>query len=275
MEKGDGNMRESPLTTNECPSSEQLSAYFDKESKLHECIEAHLKNCKKCKAYIDTLSRIDYSVKHAVFQETGSDEEISKRILSRVNDTLKKENVSRGRRFFLSPVQWRAASLLFLAGILGYLLWEEQHPAAEEPYIPNRIQASAETKAVFTEYNPLQISELQNVNFSSDQTVTISGASSYQTIEKEVRHVWGMGSATEAELRALMKKNQIPAAALQATEKGWKFSHQGNKLQIVNFVNDCAEAGFRLLSPAQPQPEQKSFAGKASDPVLYHGFFAK
>ncbi len=266
---------ENPLKTNECPSQEMLSAYFDKESKQYEHIEKHLKTCQTCKSYIDSLTRIDYLIKHAVSQECGSDEEISKRILARVKSSVKNEKREKKYRFFLSPVQWRAASLVFIAGVLGYFLWDEYKASEQLPEIPLRIESSASVPASLTgtPVNPIQISDMQNVKFSSEQTVPLRTDNSFCTIKDEVRHVWGMEKSTESKLRSIMKKNNIPASELKTSDTGLTFTFKGNKLQIVNFVNDCAKSGFRLYSPDQPQPEQKCFTGSANDQITYHCSF--
>jgi hypothetical protein len=39
--------------------------------------------------------------------------------------------------------------------------------------------------------------------------------------------------------------------------------------QLAEFVRKCKNAGFRLISPVQPQPEQTTFSGSGDAPVSY------
>lgn len=272
-------MAEIPLKQNECPTREQLSAYFDKESSNPACIEQHLKSCQNCRAYFETLARIDYSIKHAVDQEVGTDEDISARILARVKASVKEEPPVKKYRFYLSPVQWRAASLLLIAGLLGYFIWDETKSERAEPYLPKRIDRSANVPAVLSSLpsKPVQISDLTKVNFTfGEHTLPESEKQAYLPIKEYVRHVWRIPADNSGEqFEKLIAAGAFPEKSITKTENGWELSLKNTKLEIVKLVKKLSDSGFLLMSPDQPQPEQKAFLGKAEEVIIYKAVFVK
>lgn len=266
-------MLENPRHLDGCPSLEQITAYFDQESKMPEQISSHLKNCEKCKKYFKSLSLMDYSLKHVVRKETGSDSEISKRILAGVRDSIKKERKKKLLIPAFSPVQWRAASLFLFAGLLGYFVWDEYSESAAEPVVENRIVSSAAIPAVITASpagGTVQVSELTTVKFSSDGTeLPVSLEREYLPIREYVRHIWKGAGDPEKEIPKILMENKIENASLSKTENGWKLTFKGTKQQVIQFVRSSVKNGMILLSPDQPQPEQNTFSGKADDLVFY------
>ena len=261
------------LQKNECPSREQLSAYFDRECKHPELIEKHLKQCQCCRDYLETLSRIEYSIKHAVRQETGSDAEISKRILKSVQSAIDKKERTGIRRFFPAPVVWRAAILLMFGCSIGYLLWEEIRE--EEHVCPGTVQNSASVQASLSSTGrAVQVDELEEISFVSDTSDTVfAEGKAPASIKPYVKHVWEISGQSERVLNDLLKKAGIPAKKLTKNDDVWLLQTPMTKLQAVQFVKACSEAGFQLMSQDQPQPEQYFFAGQADETIKYSADF--
>ncbi|MBE6406758.1 MAG: hypothetical protein E7040_12175 [Lentisphaerae bacterium] len=258
----------------ECPSHEQLSAYFDKESSRQEEIGKHLKNCSSCRNYVDSLSKIEYSLKHTVTNKTGSDEDISKRILSRVHASVSESGKDRKHKFFLSPVQWRVVVLLLIGCAVGYLLWSDmQKDKMEKQKTKRVIQPSATVTASLTpaQNNKPAIRESENFYFSadSDQKKLPSGIKP-QIIKQDVHHEWSQPAQSGIQISELLKKHNIPQDSLKKSDKGFQIQCTITKLQAAQFVKSCSDAGYKLLSQDQPQPGQKYFAGQGTDKVKYH-----
>lgn len=253
-----------------CPGTEQISAYFDKECKNPEMIEQHLKECPECQAFFDALSKIDYSLKHGVRNQTGSDEEISAQILKRVHETVG-EFKKPGKRFFLSPVQWRAASLLLIAGALGYFIWDDYQARHGMPELPMRVESSAKVPAALASFSggtPLQMKELKPVYFAAAGTIA-DGSADSAVISPEIRHVWQGPHLSRESLQKLLSKLNLHPIRLELTGSQWNIAFKCTKLQAVHFVRELANVGYQLLSPDQPQPESSKFRGSAEDSVFY------
>lgn len=271
---------------NSCPGMEQISAYFDKECKSPEVIEEHLKQCPECQKMFDEIARIDYSLKHSV-HSIGSDKEISEKILARVHSSIGSPR-RQGTFFVLSPVQWRAASLLLIAGALGYFMWMDYRSrqdlniqpergsfTADGRMLPNQVKSSAKVPAVLSSYDSsstLQLKELENVHFSA-VPVPDQVRRDAAEISPKVRHVWSVPASAISEITGLIHKLGIKSSLVKESENRWDLKFEGTKLQAVQFVRACSTAGYQLFSPDQPQPETLKFYGSASDPVQYHCTF--
>ena len=264
------------LQKNECPSREQLSAYFDRESKHPEIIEKHLKQCPACRAYLETLSKIEYSMKHAIRQETGSDAEISKRILKGVQSSIRKKEQPSFTRFFPKPVVWRAAVLLMLGCSVGYLLWEEMRETKMEKQKENNpVQNSATVPAALTSTGrAVQVEELEEINFVADTSNTVfAEGKAPVAIKSYVKHCWEVSEKAEPVLADILKKSGIQSKMLTKNEDGWLLKVSMTKMQAAQFVKACSEAGFQLMSPEPPQPDQSFFTGQADDVIKYSADF--
>ena len=254
-----------------CPDVEQISAYFDKECKTPELIGEHLKRCPKCQAYFETLSRIDYSMKHVIYNNSGSDREISGLILKRVH-----KNIGKYQKFSFfrlsAPVVLRAASLLIFAGTLGYFIWKDYQISSSELLKSGRVHSSAEVPAVLTAYQsgtPVQVNDVQSVMFSStqDSGKVITPAA---LIPSRIRHVWQINAAQLNDLQKIIQQLDIKPEQFEIKENICNLKFKGSKLVTVLFVRACYNAGFQLFSPDPPQPETSVFSDDADDIVSYN-----
>ena len=277
-------MNGDPLTKEICPANEEISSYFDGESACPDRIAEHLSRCALCRAYLDTLIKMDLSIKHTVRRETGTDREISEKILRGVKESLHTGRKNIFVRRFPSPVLWRAACLFLIAGITGYFAWKEYRVESGRR-LPesSSVAPSAGTPAVLSPAGsrPVQLSDLSSIRFSSDGTsVPLSSAQPYQSIPDYVRHVWRFSGDTaqrtfsvEKALLPILKETGLPESCMKKSDLGMEVSFKGEKIRAVRFVKACSAAGFSLLSPDQPQPEQSCFAGSADETILYRATF--
>ena len=203
-----------------CPDVEQISAYFDKECKSPELIGEHLKRCPECQAYFESLSRIDFSMKHVIHNNTGTDSEISAAILKRVHENIGTRQKKYSFFRLPAPVVLRAASLLLFAGMLGYFIWKDHKTASGEIQLPGRVHSSAGVSAVLTAYRPgtpVQVNDVQNVLFSSGQ---VSGKSIVPAamIPSAVRHVWQIKPVQMNDLKNIINQLGIKPEQFEIKE---------------------------------------------------------
>ena len=254
---------------------EEISAYFDGESSSPERLRTHLAECPRCRACLESLARMDFSIRKRVRQETGTDREISEKILARVKKELPSGRKSFLVRRFPSPVLWRAACLFLIAGATGYFSWSEYRESKRIPR-ETSVAPSAAVPASISPVSsrPVQLSDLSGIRFSSDGAgLPFSSGQPYQPIRDYVRHVWVFSGDAEQALRRILKEVGLPETCMKRSADGIDVAFKGEKIRAVRFVKACAAAGFRLLSPDQPQPEQTSFTGRADEPVLYRAAF--
>ena len=253
---------------NDCPSVELLSAYFDNETDRQGEIETHLKSCSSCRAYIDSLSEIDRSMKRTVRDKTGTDDKISGRILDDVHKALKNSELVSDDKKLLKPVLWRTAVLLIIGGFVGYLLWNEMQAEKEEDQKSDRIiQGSASVSAVLskpTEKNKTNIL-LHSQMSTADKTAV--------PINYTVKHVWVIPAMTEKQISDFLAACSISEKTLKKVDNGWTMDFKAAKIQVIRFVRSCSEKGFRLQSPDQSQPAHTSFPGQADDIINYSASF--
>ena len=252
---------------NECPEKEQLSAYFDKECEFPDKIEKHLKTCSACRAYLESLSEIDKSLKQKFRNNAGSDEYIVDRIVDGVRKSIEKNELCKKEKKLLFPVVWRTAVLLVIGGAIGYQLWKEMQADKQDKLNVNKvIQGSATVSA--------SLSPATEKNGAS-QIRFYSNTSGIKTavIKPEVKHVWSASALTEKQISAISSKCGIQTKTLTKNKKGWHLQFQATKIQLVRFVKNCSDNGFLLQSSEPPQPAQTSFDGNENDIVLYKADF--
>lgn len=224
-----------------CPSKEELSAYFDHELSPQNPVEQHLKSCSKCRDYLDSLAKMDSSIKYSVNEITGTDEDIANRIKKRVSESLENNGELPKRKPFLSPVAWRAAVLLVIGCGIGYLLWEESR---ENNQIGENaeIQKSAHVAAAFSA--------------SSDSSAQI------QKRDPEIRKNslqinWRFPADNKISPETLLKQNNIKTASLKKTEKGWMLTCEFSSEELKKFIQSCKNHGFQLSTPQSLEPFAK------------------
>ena len=224
-------MKNNPLFHN-CPSEEQLSEYFDRESSLQSEIEQHVKDCLLCRAYLDSLEKLDQSMKNAVNRSCGTDKEIAAKISTRVKTSLKENNIKRTGIFFLSPVVWRAGILLVIGCGIGFLLWKESSQTKENQLSQNnKIQKSAYVSAAFVPSG--------NVSKKNSQGDDIKNA--------EIKHHWKASKNIGACLPNILKQCGIPEKSLRKTNAGWILACKLNMKDLNRFKTFCLDTGCQLI----------------------------
>lgn len=286
---------ESPdKTESSCPSFEILSEYFDGECR-DEAVITHIAGCEHCSRTLEELAFIEKAVNRALEKNTPAD--LPEKILAGIRSRLKEENEKkRFRLHFPASFYVRAAALVAVLGMVGYVIWDDYSYRAEQERSISKIQLkrSAEVPAGLSapetgvrplhKFGSIDVRELDSASFSNvpayDPKATrpaglVGGRA---VIPDHVKQVWTV-SAKDAEfqkdLLALVQALGIDRKSVRYIRENDQFSLSFNatRMQSVKFVRACRLLGYSLLSPVQPQPEQNRFAGEADSMISYHADF--
>jgi len=273
-----------------CLSAENLSAELDGEYTFSPEEEAHLKHCARCRNLYASYRVIDDAVSRSLMVNCPKSAGI--RIRKRVNrslDMLAPMREHRPIRF--AALAARVAAVVALAAMAGYLIFidnpyggelaEDTRPlpsaAAKRPFEPMPETSSVSPAGV--DIRNLQLTAAGDpvpVRFLEPSSAALK-AEHVAVIPDQVKHVWLFDPAWKAEqlenlLRAGMAESGIPLKDVQLKFNGpdeVRGRMQLTRGQTVVLTRFLAGRGLQLVSPVQPQPEQKLFAGTGREPVEY------
>ncbi len=281
----------------DCPSEEELSAYLDNCSGNRQTIESHISGCAKCAARLKALRAVDDEVAKYMALPELSDSSIAKRIRKRVADRITQEEKDSRRAapwIHTVSVFSRAAGFLIIASLLGFYFHREYFAPKEEHSAPREtasaavrhdVLPSAGTRASLSSVpaapsGKIDSANLQNVSFGPASAGSPAGAESAAEIPDSVRQIWSIPEKDSGKAAILLDSRACQAAGIPLDEYRYEkegtrmtVSFTATKLQTVVFVRFLSRAGFSLLSRVQPQPEQNSFTGAASDRISYSAEF--
>ena len=274
----------------DCPEFEELSAYFDGELDPSSSVYKHIESCETCKNELESLRRVSDSIKQEFAAEVPDDFPV--RIIASIKERQEKKMAA--KPFPLNTAIRIAALFIISALIVFNLIPKEENIAksqssqkAIEPLVflnrptlagsltalpppPSRRSASGANGTI-------DLRRMMNVSTGnmSDEILSLPPDQTAESavIRPEVHQVWSVDNLDSAE-------NQIakfaPSAKFAKDATGNRVMNvQLTKKELAELVRECKAAGFRLLSPSQPQPEQKVFAGRENDKVLYNAVFVK
>ncbi len=274
---------------NNCPSFEELSAYFDSELDQFSLEYAHIQNCDKCQRELDAYTKVSVMLKEELSNSVPDD------FSAHMINSLKRRR-KRDSSVDVSPFGFffKVAALLVLSGIIVVALIPHKSNIVQQqvsdtkvaPLIfldkltpsgsythsqlpPSRRSAAGASDSIDIT-NMMQVSTGQmgdeNLYTSSENKDSVA------VIHPKVKQVWSVDSLKHAE----MQFAQFAEVAKFATNNSSiTMTLKLSKKNLAQFVRNCKEDGFRLLSPSQPQPEQTHFAGNKNDSVLYTATFVQ
>ncbi len=291
-----------------CPEPELLSAHFDGEERLSEEQRSHVDVCETCGLRIGDYGRIASGLKCGLESSVPSD--LVERVKFAVKAKLESEGAAPNpepRRidfpFWISSL----AAGLSVCALGAYMVthMEGQKPKAKEALVavaapvatqPREIALSPALKPselsvpngqapAASSFGAIDLSQLSSVSFGGDDGTrliasSVDDASQAQrpaSIDPLVKHVWLASAPNDAQA----KLQRIVAAigldskdlAIRPSDAGLKAVFDINRRQAAILVRACKSSGFELLSPQQPQPEQKVFDGNGLEPVHYEASF--
>jgi hypothetical protein len=272
----------------ECPDFEDISAYFDNELDVTSPEYIHIKTCELCQQELEACRVISLSIK-GEFKKAVPDDFADNLITS----IRAKEKVDATPKRFPLRTALRVAAMLVLSGIIVYSLITTQSSSTPSPIVRkdavplvflnkktpysdslnHRFQPSRRY-AAGTE-NSIDMRNYLHVSTGGDDDEGLSGISdrsdSVAVIKPIVNQTWSVDNFS-------MVKGEIAKLAdLPKIEKNGNgnlvLKCNPTKEELAELVRHFEGAGFRLLSPSQPQPEQVTFSGNKNDKVLYTATF--
>lgn len=274
-----------------CLSPENLSAEIDGEYQFSPAERQHLTDCPQCRSLYESYRVIDDAVSRSL--DVNCPAAAAYRIRKNVNLTLDRMTPMRNHESIrFSALVARVAAVAVIAAMAGYLIF------IDNPYSGEIASESAEpdTAAVHSTSGnaPSQNSDavpggvdIRNLRLAStgegsaflfmqpsDAPVK---AEHVALIPDAVKHIWLFDPAwkpawTEKILRNALKNaavtlDQVRIAA--TPEGGLRVNLNLSRRQSVILTRSLAESKLKLVSPGQPQPEQRLFAGTGNETLEY------
>ncbi len=269
-----------------CPAKETLNEFFDGHLDAESPEHIHISSCHQCRKTLDDYTIIAESIKKSFSQSVPKN--LDSRILGGVERRLRLEQPPRP----LIPMILRVAASIAAAALIVVIFLKESGKSratslvddTREEYPPPALTEQRPTHD-FTptlHHSPGQAIHSQNISPASTahaptpRFVEDVSDEKPAAIHKEVRHIWVTRNPDEASaiIRAATNKKNI--LMLQKNDLGdIEAELIITKAQLVSLVRKCHAAGFSLLSPAQPQPEQSLFFGNKNDDVKYLATFTR
>jgi len=275
----------------ECPGYEDISAYFDGELDVDSPEYSHIKECKYCQSELKAYGMIDTSIK-SEFSDAVPDDFAENLIIS--IRAREKSDVCTDPLPFRKFL--RVAALFLVCGIVLYSLIPRNrsqitpslNPTIAKPIvfldkdIPsggfNDYRFKPSRKYAAGTHNVIDMGKFMHVSTTaypekeSFPDTTSTGDPS-AIIKPIVNQTWSVDNLHNA--RNELVKISDPSNL--ETDKNGNLVAKFNltKKELAELVREYETAGFRLISPSQPQPEQTTFAGHPKDKVLYTATFVE
>lgn len=272
----------------ECPDTEYVSAYFDGELSSESAEFAHIKECPKCQKLIESYQLLADELKKEL--SVSVPENFADTIIAKV----KTRNQQKPERdIFNFPIMLRVAALFVVIGFSLFLVSPQNSVKSEKltkitpapkflnldipqhrmttMKFPSTNRIHEENSIDLKDFYPTSTGSGHKISFVSDDSVEKP-----VIIPKNVKQVWvvkDLDSAISKFKKFAKNKN------ISNTKKEKKGNIEINltltKQQLVELVRRCHNAGFKLLSPTPPQPEQNIFAGNKDDIVNYQAILTQ
>jgi anti sigma-E protein RseA len=269
-----------------CPDVEFVSAYFDGELDSASTEFSHIKECPECQKRLQSYQNIADILKKELSSAVPKD--LSNRVIS----GIKRRNHLNRQSNFSFPVFLKIAAMFIIIGLALILILPEEQSVTklnektdvtpefldlkEKPNthmttmdFPGRNQVANNNGAIdWKHFFPASTSRNKKINFVEE-----NAKEKPAIISPVVKQVWVVKdlNAGMKKFAKFAKNNHLKLT--KDRHKNIKVSLSISKIHLIELVRKCHQAGFKLLSPAQPQPEQNTFTGNKNDMVEYHATF--
>ncbi len=276
---------------NVCIAPENLSALIDGEYELTPEEREHLKHCRKCSALHQSYQIVAGAVGKSL--DFKCPERLSERLVQGVREKLEQEDRRKnaGHQHFLAWTA-RIAAMLVLLGLIGYFAFKDGGAVSQHKRVqPEEIVVApggsdAEWRPAPSNYGiditntRLAATDAPPVKFSD---AAVTQVEKVARIEPKVRQVWIYDrkqklADVERALRSVIGNLNIPWSSVRmdivpgSTELKAFFNI--SSYQAVLLSRALKDAGYSLISPAQPQPEQTHFIGTGREEIEYSLIFS-
>lgn len=267
----------------ECPTKEDLSAFFDNELDSSLDYSDHIKNCSKCQETIKSYKEIERHIKESLTIEAP--QELSRKVMKRI---AKYKNEKNNPQLIYYPQLLKFAAMIAIIAFSIFILTpkdekrsnkittsinslsltqkEIKKRALSTQEIPkeNDIYNNANDTIDLNNFFPASTKPIQwliNKNKSEDQKRAV-------TIDKKVEQVWLLQNP-EIALRKIKKLSKKIIKTDRMKSGNIKLTFALTKIELVYLVKELISLKYKLLSPSQPQPEENRFTGNKEDRVIY------
>ncbi len=285
-----------------CPDREFVSCFLDGELASGTPEARHIGGCPRCGQALDAYAKIGCGLRQEMAAAVPGD--LSRRVGEHVRRRLAEEPALSSRPF---PLAWvaRVAALVavvLLAGMgLRGLLQERARvlaarsrvpltmaPVVREPATEAAPLSPAPAALAADQPMPMAVApgdvaavDLAPAGLGAAPVRFVVGSEEARpaAIAAQVRHVWlsDSPSACCAKFAEVAAAIGIPGDQISVPDEASASSRQvlvkASRRQLVGLVRQWAGTGHRLVSSAQPQPEQDVFSGQGDEPVQYAAVF--
>ena len=277
-----------------CISVENLSAELDGEYHFSPDEQVHLAHCPRCRKLYESYRIVDDAVTRSL--GVNCPRAACNRIRKNVNrrlDQLAPMSAHEPIRF--SALVARVAAVAVIAAMAGYLIFIDNPYSDELEKVCPQPSASAEVRpeqpaADFpngfsggVDVRNLRLAatgDSPSIRFLESAAAPVK-AENAVLIPNAVKHVWLFDPSWKADsveklFRSAVEKSNIPLQNVRispAEEGAFRARLTLSRYQSVMLTRQLALRNFQLISPVQPQPEQKLFAGTGRETVEYEAVF--
>lgn len=277
-----------------CISPENLSAELDGEYTFTAAEKQHLEICRKCKDLYESYKIIDDAASHSL------NVKVPQLTIDRIHKNLRHclnipDPSQEKHPFHFLAWAGRIAATVVLVGAAAYLFLNDRHfskpktsvPVAEAPLtLPesnSSLNTVSDSQPGFTggvDIRNLQLAatgETNPVEFAGNNTGKQSKPDRIALIPARVKHVWLFDSSKKNTDIESLFRNALLKAKIPLKDIKLKIGSDGalhadlelTRYQAVCLVRELAAKKLQLVSPEQPQPEQKLFAGSGRELLDY------
>lgn len=291
-------MSDNEIKITDCPDSEVLGAWFDGELPADSPEAKHIQKCPLCTRQLQLFELFEKSLKRRF--TSAENDELIRRITAGVHKKLEEDEKSNRVHHFMSMAFRIAAAVVICTSAAVFFLQDNpaaddsgqltptaslaSNPSGDFPYYTD----SQSQLGSLTSSNSIPLHKLVSVDYGSSASSPVFEAAKQMgklaqskekpvTIAPEVKQVWIVKDPADTRklINEILNKEEVPQVyrRMAMTGKSLEMSMKLTKMQLIKLVRSCTSAGYELVSPEAPQPEQNVFQGKADDPVLYNAAF--
>ncbi len=274
----------------QCPTPEVVGDLFDGTLDFKSEDYRHIKHCNKCQKILAAYAELDQYIKKNA--QINNVEPLVQSIRKNVWQIIEEKPA----KLNLFDLMLRTAAGLVIAGGVTYLIVSQYFMSAKiEKSVSINSQLTSSGNQIkaqtFPYYTGSEYQQLPGSNSDGIPVRSLIGAnygnkfspvfisekdapgSAPASIGTNVKQVWMTNDikSSSNKLHLALERVGIADKNIFLVNKNGLMQLQMvmTKSQLVNFVKNCEQSGFELMSPQAPQPEQNEFLGNANDPVYY------
>lgn len=295
-----------------CPESEALSAHFDREEPLDKDAATHVSVCETCGKRLADYGLISKNLKSVLSSSQPEDLalRIKAGVHEKLKREAQRPPIN--FPYWLSSAAAAVAVCALGAYMVTHMErpqreaepqpmeYAEKLTASPSALVPSELSVpqSAAPSIAATEapvlparrnmpdsFGAIDLNQLSSVSFGGDDGARMMAGAAESgtfkrpaTIDSSVKHVWMLQTGVDLPgyLKSMESTLSLDPRRISTAAEGdgeVRVSFDVSRRQAVAIVRSMKAAGFELLSPQQPQPEQKVFNGNGDEPVKYEANF--